>query len=219
MASASILCSRISPSAGGDRREEKIDPPGRDIGDGLAGALERHLRRLETGAQAQPLGRQVAGAAGTERGVKQRIGFRLRLGHQVLERLEAAGRHDHDVGQIAERHHRAQIAQRVVGQRLVRIGRDRDARGGDQHGVAVGRCFRGRRDADDVRRARLVLGDDGLPDLPAYLLHHDARGDVEGAARRIGDDDVDRLFRRPLLRDGGARNYENGGNKRDHSQQ
>jgi hypothetical protein len=132
-----------------------------------------------------------------------------------LQRLEAPGRRDHHVGQIAERHHGPQIARRVVGQRHMRVGRDRDPRRGDQDGVAIRLRFGDRRDADDVRRPRPVLGDDGLPDLARHLLEHDARRDIERAARGVGDDDMDRLLGRPFLRQGRAVRR----NKHEQSQQ
>jgi hypothetical protein len=68
-----------------------------------------------------------------------------------------------------------------------------------QHGVAVGIGARHQPGADRAAGAAAVLHDDRLAELMRQRLEHDARHDVDRAARRERDDGAD-LFRRPGLR-------------------
>ena len=92
--------------------------------------------------------------------------------------------------------------QRVVGQLGIERVRARE-RAVDQDRVAVGRRLRHHVGADRAAGAGAVLDDDILSELPADLLHHDARDDVARTARTERHDHGD-VARRPVLRGGGS---------------
>ena len=63
----------------------------------------------------------------------------------------------------------------------------------DRQRVAVGRRARGDFGADDAARAAAVLHDDLLPERRAERRGHEARREIDEAARRKADDDAHRL--------------------------
>ena len=82
---------------------------------------------------------------------------------------------------------------RLVGEPLDPVLVDDDLAGlPDQQRVPVGRRLTHRCRADRAGRAGAVLHHDGLPERGSELVGDHARDHVAGAARRVGDDQVDR---------------------------
>jgi hypothetical protein len=95
----------------------------------------------------------------------------------------------------AEDDDRLHVLVRVVLERFgVQHGRDavQAARGAEQ-GVAVGRRFGERLEADRPARPGTVLHDEGLPELLRHLVHAGADDDVRSAAGAVGGNHPDRL--------------------------
>ena len=106
--------------------------------------------------------------------------------------LIALGRRDHEHGRrLAERDHRREIVEGVVGQALVERERRTERRRVHQQRVAVRRRLADRGDADGSAGARPVLDHDRLVDLLRHLLEHDAADDVVGGAGGERDDRLD----------------------------
>ena len=122
-----------------------------------------------------------------------------RLGELRHRRIRRLGRHDQ-----RERHHRGerdrhQVLLGVVGEPLDPVLVDGDLAGlAHQQRVAVGRRRHHRLRADGAGRAGAVLDHDGLAERFGERHRDQARDDVAGAARRIGDDDVDGAVRESL---------------------
>ena len=182
--------------------EEEVDISGRDVGNGGRAAAIRHVDHLQParfGGQefrAELVGRTEAG-----RGIAHLAGVGLGVGDEFRNGLERRV-HAHDqrhrhADQIADRH---QLLVEVEGDLRARHDRtDRElAHDADADGVAVGRRLRDGFQRDEAAGAGLVVDDDGVAVLALDGVGRDAGGDVGGAARRIADQDLDRLPGHPL---------------------
>jgi hypothetical protein len=98
-----------------------------------------------------------------------------------------------------ERGDRDEIPFPVIRVALGDLGREQHrAVGADEEGVTVGRHFRERLAGDQATGAGLVFDDERLAQLLLEPVGDDARGAVDIATCRIGDDQAN-LPRRPLL--------------------
>ncbi len=174
--------------------ELHLDLAGDDRVRGRGAAAIGHVGHLDAGLEAQPLAEQV-GDGGQARGAEIDLaGIGFAVGHELDKR---ARRHRRMDGHDAPRRRHARHGEEV----LLRIERDRLQVAGDadhrrrrgQEGVAVRRLVLQVLGADHAGRARLVVEDDRLTEDLGRALDDDARRDVGGPARRIGDDDAQRL--------------------------
>ena len=141
----------------------------------------------------------------TRGGVVHRSGLRLRGRDEVGHVLVSLRRRDHEHRRhVAERDDGREVAQGIERQVAV-CGWHDGVRGRvDQDGVAVGvRSCRGGH-ADGVAGAGAIFHHDRLAELLRKLIQNRAPDHVGGAARGERHDCADR-FRRPVLRDRGAR--------------
>ena len=175
--------------------EHDVQRAAHQITDGQRRAAIGHMRHLQTGFACEQLGDEMVGRADAGRAVVHRAGLAPGQRHELLHGLGGRfGIDDQDVG-IGRRHgDRSEVLHRIVGQRLVdgRINRDR-ARLAEQQRIAIGLRLGDEIGADDRARAALVLDHDRLAGILRDLLGHDARHRIRPAARRVGDDELDRF--------------------------
>jgi hypothetical protein len=129
---------------------------------------------------------------------------RPRLGEcdHVIDRLRRQlGVDRHDQRQLRDQDDRREILDRVIGQvgvdvRADAVGRDRV----QEERVAVRIGFGDGRGSDRAPGAAAIAGDDRLAERVGKLGADDARDEVGGAARRHGDDELQRPVRIIVLR-------------------
>lgn len=91
---------------------------------------------------------------------------------------------DQGVAERGRQSDRCEVAQRIVGQRPIEPGVEREIGGAcDEQGVAVGRRFRGEFRADQRPGAGAILDDDRLAECLRHFFRDDARDQIEAAAR------------------------------------
>ncbi len=129
--------------------------------------------------------------AHARRGVDELAGTRFRERDQVFRRFHRKRRmHDEEVRLADALGDRREIAQRIVGQRLVDRRRDRERGQREQQHVAVGRRSRDDLRADHGASAGTRIDDDRLAEALRKRLREHARERVAGAAGRSRDDDA-----------------------------
>jgi len=101
--------------------------------------------------------------------------------------------HGHHVGHAHQAGDRLHVLQEVEGQLRIEGGVDRVGRVDQEDGVAVGRRFHRHLGADVVAAARPVLHHHLLPEPLGQPGAHQAGQQVGRAARRVGNDELDRL--------------------------
>ena len=134
------------------------------------------------------------------RAVGELAGVGLGVVDHLLERLHADGRMDDEAAdEVADPADGREVLRRVVGrlaqQRLHgerRVGRE-------QKRVAVGRGLGRRLGADDAARPAAVLDHELLAEGLGELVGPGPADEIGGAARRVGEDQLDRPLR-PALR-------------------
>ena len=131
------------------------------------------------------------------RGIIELAGIGFAVGDEVGVGFEAKlRRNDQDLRRRTDTRDRHQILEDVVGQRLLQRRIDDDRRIHQHDVVAVGVGMSDEVDADNAARARAIIGDDRLAEILAHLLRELAAGEIDDAARSIGDDQVDRPRRK-----------------------
>ena len=104
--------------------------------------------------------------------------------------------HDQHVVDVDRAHDRREVLHRVVRHLRVDADVDRERRDvAEQQRVAVGRRLGDGVGADHAARAGAVVDDDRLAERLGQRLLHDARIEIDRAARRERHDDADRLRR------------------------
>ena len=183
------------------RREGPLRLARHRRGDGARGALVRHVQRLRIGDRGEQHAGEVAGRADAGRSHVERVRLRFHQRDELGQRGRGQRRiHDQQHLAAGEERHRHEIGERIVGELLVGVRRDRDpGRGADEHRVAVGRRLRRRFRADDAARARAVVDHQRLSERLAHFRRDEPRQYVGCRARRLRQDDADRL-RRIVLR-------------------
>ena len=122
-------------------------------------------------------------------------------GDQVLDGFPAlGGRHDQDVGVLADHQGAGQVPGQVERKVRHNPGRDGVRRGVRQDGVAVGFGADHRAHAESSTGAAAVLDNDRLTELHAERLEQRTRHDIGGAAGGEWNEGPDR-FGRPRLRE------------------
>ena len=165
----------------------------------LEAAFERHVDRVEAGAQAQALGAPVASRCATPADANDHRALLRGVG-ELPERLDAFRRRDHDdVGHDAEVRDRGKIARALYGAFGYDRRRHRMRGGMDQDRVAVGLRLRDHRRADRAAGAAAVVDDDRLAERGGERIGDDAPEDVDRRAGAERDDRADGSGR-PLLR-------------------
>src|SRR5712691_9569297 len=133
------------------------------------------------------------------------------LAHAVDRRLR--GDHEH-VRAAAHERDRSEVLLRVERQRPVQRHVDRVGRRRDQEREAVGRRLGYEIGADVAAGSRAVLDDHRLPGSFVQAGRERAGGEIGDPTGRKGDNEPDRLGR--VLRYGGERKEQSGGDERDH---
>ncbi len=184
-----------------------------EVGDCERGAAIGHMRHLEAGPAAEELGDEMIGGADAGGAVVHR--FRLAPGqsHEVSQRFDRQLGIDHQDVRVGGGHgDRREIPDGIVMQVLVDGRIDGDRAGlAEQERVAVGFRLRHHLGAEDRACAAAVLDHDRLADRFPDALGDDARHRIRAAARRIGNDELDRPRRIIVGADGGDRERASGG--------
>ena len=166
-----------------DRQIVEVDASGHHLGEGLDRSAERDVLDVDAGGKAQPLRGPVRGRAETGGCEVQHAGLRLGRRDQIADRLPALRRRGHQHARLhAEQRHRREIAERIVGQRLVQHDVGALRRRQQQDRVAVRLGLRDGGGADGAAAARPVFQHESLADLLRHLVEHDAGDGVAGVA-------------------------------------
>jgi hypothetical protein len=158
-------------------------------------ALVRHMHHLQAGFHEEEFHCQMLAAAHADRCVRKLPRVRLDVGEELLE-VHRRNRRVH--GQVERRIEQhadgSEVLHRIVRQRLLGGGREHHAglRAIGER-MPVRRRFRGRIERNDLARARPVLDDERLPQALAQVFAHDAREGIAQTARRVRNDEADRL--------------------------
>lgn len=99
-------------------------------------------------------------------------------------------RNDQDFRRRAHDRYRRQILEYVKRQRFLQGRIDDDCRIHDGDVVAIGLRVSDVIDADNAAGAGTIIGNDGLIERGADLLRQDAAGEIDDAARTIGNDQM-----------------------------
>jgi acetylornithine deacetylase/succinyl-diaminopimelate desuccinylase-like protein len=129
----------------------------------------------------------IGAATITVRGRASHAGAAPHRRHQVRRRLPGAvGGHEEHGGAVVDRHDRAEVAQRVVGQPRIDRGVGGMHAGGHQQRIAIRRRLRDQLRGQDGTGASAILDDDGLaPDLLQRFLQQPRRK-IRGSTHRAG---------------------------------
>jgi hypothetical protein len=176
-----------------------------------ARALVGNVKEPGLGHARQELGGQMLRAAAADRAVADRIGLGTGSLDQFLQRLVRGRGRDEHQRKGRDQGHRLEIGARIVSHVLEQAGVDGHlARRAEEDRVAVRRTLGDARRPDHAGGPRLVLDDDGLAQELRQLLRHCPSGDVRSSARRVGNDQLDRLcgIRARLRRCRGGRTRE-----------
>ena len=178
---------------------------GQQIVERVGAAAIGHVQDVDAGPILEHLDAQVGGGAEARRAVGELAGVRLGVVDHLLEGLGAdGGMDDEPADEVADARHRHEALDGVVG-RLAQVRQDVERRvGRQQEGVAVGRRLGGGLGADHAAGTAAVLDDELLAEGLAQLFRPGPADQVGGAARRIGQDELDGLVG-PALRLGRGR--------------
>ena len=178
---------------------QRVDLLAEQADDRRAGAGVRHMDHEGAGGLLEHLHRHVHRAVVARRAEGDRARFVFRVSDELgvgLPRAVGANcEHRRIGGEARDRHQLVQLVQRRAIQDLVGLGQDRDRRQRQQQGVAIRGSLGGVAHPDAAAGARLVFDDDGLTEVARQRFGHRPADRVGYAARRKGNDHVDRAAR------------------------
>ena len=168
---------------------------GQQVVERVGAAAIGHVQDVDAGAVLQHLEPQVRRGAEPRRTVGQLAGVGLGVVDHLLEGLGTDGGMHREAGdEIADARDRHEAV--GVVRRLAHVRQHGERRvGAHQEGVAVAGRLRGRLGADHAAGAGAVLDDELLPERLAELLRPGPADQVAAAARRVRNDELDRLVR------------------------
>jgi hypothetical protein len=168
---------------GRERQEGEIDAPGHHLGEGIDRTTERNVLYVDPGGEAQALARPVRRGAEPAGGKVQHAGRGLGGVDQVGDRRPAFRRRGDQHARLhAEHGDGNEIVHRIVRQALVQGGVGPLGGRQEKERVTVGIGLGRRGGAGRPAGARPVLDHEGLADLLADLVEHDARDGIGGIA-------------------------------------
>ena len=201
---------------GGDGIEHRGDGAGQHVLQRRRRAAIGHVLQLDAGLARQELAHQMGVRADARAAEGDLVGLGLGVGDVVAKRLVGrVGRHDQDVGRMADQRDVGEVGDHVVRQLWIDTGRDAQRRGmRDHQRVAVGSGLGGKVRADRAAGAGLVLDHHLGAESGAELGRQDAGNRVGRTAGREGGYKLDRLLGRPArarLDGGGGKRCHRGG--------
>ena len=147
------------------RGDHHVDAAGDEVGQGRAGAAERHVGELDAGHGGEQLGRQMRARADAGARIGELAGLALGDGDQVGEGVDRQRRmHHQHLLERADQPDRGKILARIVARIGVEARRDAEHAGvADHQGVAVVRALCDRACAGGAAGAGAVLDHDCRP--------------------------------------------------------
>ena len=146
-------------------------------------AVERHMQKVEPEGELEQFGRQLCRLPRTSRCVTVLAGICFHQRDQFLQVVRRERRVDHqDVRRRHRQSDRGEIPDRIISQLGIEARIDDEARGHDEHCIAVRRGLRGGGGADVARTGRQVLHIERLTPSLGQRLRDDVRQHGGGAA-------------------------------------
>ena len=196
----------------GDVVDGEVGVAGHQGGHRLRSPAKRNVDRVNAGANAEQLARQVRRGADAGRAKAHALGFHLRPAHELLHRLgRMVGGHDERVAVFPDFGHIGKVVDGVVGylgkQELVdREGSDC----GRSNSLPIGRRVLDRLHADVAASPRPVVHHPVLTELALQLFGQLAGQYVRCAPGAEGNDDLDRGCRPVAVLGIGSREGQGG---------